>query len=139
MDYSDNYTLIMEDLNYFKGLTRLLKRTPKRVIANYLGWRFIYNFADYTVREFRHMFFEYQKLSEGITRPEKNWEFCYSLMNTYFNFIIGRLYIDNFFNSSTVNEIESMTKYIIASFKDSLSKQTWMNRGTRVRAKQKVS
>ena len=128
----------MEDINYFKGLIKLLKRTPKRVIANYFGWRFVYNFADYTVKEFRHMYFEYQKLSEGITRPEKNWEFCYSLMNSYFNFVIGRLYIDNYFNSSIVNEVEDMTKHIISSFKYSLSQQTWMNRGTRIRAKQKV-
>lgn len=38
----ENEVVIVRDLNYFEQLREILKKTPKRSIANYLIWQYVY-------------------------------------------------------------------------------------------------
>lgn len=38
----ENEVVIVRDLNYFQQLHEILKKTPKRTIANYLIWQYVY-------------------------------------------------------------------------------------------------
>lgn len=138
-DLSESDVFIIENRDYFKQLGSLLRKTPERTIANYLGWRFILGFGDYTVSQFRQLRFKFQKARKGLKSPEKDWEFCYNQLDNYYHFAMGRLYIDNYFNSTNIKKVETLVRYIKDSLKEAFNKQTWMDPLTRKKAKRKVN
>jgi predicted metalloendopeptidase len=110
-----------------------------RVVANYFGWRLTLHFSDYTSQLYTRLYFEFQRTTEGLRVQEQLWEFCYSLVETYYPSVVGRMYIDNYFNQETIQEVEMLIDLIRDQVKQQLTTQTWMDQKTRQQAKQKVS
>ena len=123
-------------IGHFNNLFKLID--SHRVVANYFGWRLALHFSDYTSSVYTRLYFEFQRITEGLRVQEQLWEFCYSLVETYYPSVVGRLYIDNYFNSETVEEVELLIDLIREQVKHQLNTQTWMDQKTKNQAKQKV-
>lgn len=107
-------------------------------MANYFGWRLALHFSDYTSALYTRLYFEFQRVTEGLRVQEQTWEFCYSLLETYYPSVVGRLYIDNYFDSATVEQVELLIELIKEQVDHQLTGQTWMDQKTKQQAKQKV-
>ena len=70
---------------------------------------------------------------------EQLWEFCYALVETYYPSAVGRLYIDNYFNSETIEEVEELIDLVRDQVDLTITNQNWMDKKTRRHAKEKVS
>lgn len=51
---------------------------------------------------------------------------------------MGRLYIDNYFNSETIEEVEELIDLVRDQVDLTISNQNWMDKKTRRHAKEKV-
>ncbi|XP_015784813.1 neprilysin-4-like [Tetranychus urticae] len=138
-EFSESDIFIIENQGYFKQLGSILRNTPERTIANFLGWRFVIAFGDYTVSQFRQFRFKFQRARKGLKSPEKDWEFCYNQLDNYYHFAMGRLYIDNYFNSTNIRKVETLVRYIKDALREAFNKQTWMDPLTRKKAKRKLN
>lgn len=107
-------------------------------MANYFAWRVALHFSDYTNSLYTKLYFEFQRTSEGLRVQEQLWEFCYSLVETYYPSAVGRLYIDNYFNSETIEEVEELIDLVRDQVDLTISNQSWMDKKTRRHAKEKV-
>lgn len=130
--------VVVQDVAYYKNLPSILRTTPNRILANYIGWRFISRYADFTTQEFVNAYFEFQKVAQGQKKPEKQWEICYNIVDSYFPYTIGRLYVDSAFNGKSKREIEMLVASVKSAFRKELDRYDWMDTFTRKRAKEKL-
>ncbi|RWS23715.1 hypothetical protein B4U80_05168, partial [Leptotrombidium deliense] len=137
-EVKDTDLVIMQDSKYYKSLPSIMRSTPKRVIANYIAWRIVLYYGDFTTKEFTDVYFKYQKVSEGLRSKEKLWEFCYETVDDYFDYALGRLYVDNYFNSKAKSDINRMIRYVKSAVGNQLSRQKWMDMKTKRTAIEKV-
>ncbi|RWS07493.1 neprilysin-11-like isoform X2 [Dinothrombium tinctorium] len=134
----DSDLVIMQDSKYYRQLPSILRSTPKRVIANYFAWRLVLYYGDFTTDEFADIYFNYQKVSEGLRSQEKVWEFCYETVDDYFDYALGRLYVDNQFNSQAIGDIKRLIRQVKNAVGDDLNQQNWMDLQTKRKAIEKT-
>ena len=97
--------LIVPDINYYKGVAHLMTNTPKRVIANYLGWVAVRKLGVFTTKEFRDIEFEFQRINSGVQKPKPLWKHCIHSLESYLPFAYSRKFIDNHFDINTKHEV----------------------------------
>lgn len=62
--------------SYIEGLEKLLTNTPKRVLANYLGWRAASASVSYLTEALRRRQLQYSTVLSGKTEREPRWKEC---------------------------------------------------------------
>lgn len=139
VNLSDKDEVVVQDNAYYQNLPEILATTSPRVLANYFAWRLVLGYADYTTQRFIDTYFNYQKVAYGQRKPEKPWETCYSIVDAYFPYTIGRMYVDNFFNGASKETIETLVREVRSAFSNELDKYDWMDSYTRRRAKDKLN
>lgn len=107
-------------------------------MANYMGWRYVLSFSDYTTKAFTDTYFEYQKIAYGQRKPEKAWETCYTIVDSYFPYSIGRLYVENYFNQLSKGSVDKLVKEVKTAFSSELDSYDWMDAFTLKKSKEKV-
>lgn len=113
--------------------------TFSRTIANYMAWRYVLSFSDYTNKAFTDTYFAYQKVANGQRKPEKAWETCYALVDSYFPYSIGRLYVENYFNAQTKPAVDRLVKEVKSAFSSELDRYDWMDSVTLRKSKEKLN
>ena len=57
MEIPDDYVLTSAD-GYIKALTKLLDRTPSRIIVNYIHWNFLSKVIHATTKKMRELYYK---------------------------------------------------------------------------------
>jgi predicted metalloendopeptidase len=135
---TDNDEVVVQDSTYYRNLGSILQSTPPRVLANYFGWRYVLGYSDYTTKHFLDTYFNFQRVAYGQRKPEKAWETCYTVVDSYFPHTLGRLYIDSYFNPDSKPVVENLVKEVRNAFSQELDQYDWMDDFTRRRAKDKL-
>lgn len=139
----ESRNLILKFLDFWSSFSSsfflLLLSSHTRTIANYIGWRYVLSYSDYTTKNFTDTYFKYQKIAYGQRKPEKGWETCYAIVDQYFPYTIGRLYIDNYFNTLSKGAVERLIKEVKNAFTEELNSYDWMDSTTRKRSKEKLN
>lgn len=91
----DNDTVIVREVNYFRGIQKLLKSVSKRTISNYIGWRLVQSFSQFLPKDGRQLFQNYKANLTGDSEESKRWEDCISLSVALLDMPLGRLLLDN--------------------------------------------
>ena len=97
------------------------------------------SFSDYTNQAFINTYFDYQKVAYGQRKPEKPWETCYTVVDNYFPYAIGRMYIDNYFNQQSRTAVDKLIREVKSAFSSELDRYDWMDGFTLRKSKEKVS
>jgi predicted metalloendopeptidase len=131
--------LIVEDILFFQNMIYLLKNTPKRVLANYIGWRLTKKFGYFTIAKFRSNEFEFNKIINGLDKNPPLNEYCLGYIRESMMNILSRIYIDgqtNFLNYKSY--INSMIHDLKESFKELIVTSDWLDQQTRNKSLQKL-
>ena len=56
---SDDHVIINQ-MNYYKYVPKLLDETPKHIVANYFGWIIAYELGGFTGSQFKNIYDQYQ-------------------------------------------------------------------------------
>lgn len=139
VNLNDKDDIVVQDSAYYQNIPLILATTDSRVIANYIAWRLVLAYSDYTTQRFIDTYFTYQKVAYGQRKPEKPWETCYSVVDAYFPYTIGRMYVDSFFNRQSKETIETLVREVRSAFSSQLDEYDWMDNYTRRRAKDKLN
>lgn len=73
---NDNELVTVPDVNYLRQLELLLQTTPKRTIANYLGWRLVLFSADLLNDVLRKRYQQYAAEAIGMLKPDPRITEC---------------------------------------------------------------
>ncbi|XP_068979162.1 uncharacterized protein [Bombus flavifrons] len=110
MEIPDDYVLTSAD-GYIKALTKLLDRTPSRIIVNYIHWNFLSKVIHATTKKMRELYYNW----DGKV-PIRRTNYCVEEMNAVD--ILGYEYVKRYLPeevlqaaSDTVNDIQREVEY----------------------------
>ncbi|XP_031556633.1 endothelin-converting enzyme 1-like [Actinia tenebrosa] len=127
-------------LSYLKKAMKIVQKTPKRVLANYMVWFVIRTEVNWLSASFRKAQLEYNQATTGTTSDEELSKKCVGQTEKSFGDVIAVAYIKEHYAQLTSKT--RMTKRIfsgaIQAFKDNVNSLTWLDNGTRSEVLQKI-
>ncbi|XP_018009279.1 neprilysin-2 isoform X2 [Hyalella azteca] len=120
--------------SYIENLGKLLLRTDKRVIANYMMWRLSAASISYLSEDARDLQLVYSKKITGTGKRKPRWKECMGAVSGSLSYAVGKLYAEKFFKKDAKAAADEMVSYIRAEFDKILRTVDWMDDETRIRA-----
>lgn len=108
------------------------------VIANYLGWRVAEHYGVYSSEEIRNIRFQFDRAFLGVQQQPERWEFCYDMVSSRLPFIIGRLYVDHYFNEKSRDDMSKLIGETKRQLRYQLEDSNWLDASTKREALDKV-
>ncbi|TKR86509.1 hypothetical protein L596_011091 [Steinernema carpocapsae] len=134
-------TIIIREIEYFRGIQHILQSTRKRAIANYLGWRIVQGFSPFLPPKMRDPFYEFKANQTGMFNapiPDR-WEDCVTLSVIMLDMPVGKLFVEHFFDKEfAMNKMTELTSYLKSTFIRQLHQLDWMDDATKKRAIEKA-
>uniref|UniRef100_A0A7E4VUR3 Peptidase_M13_N domain-containing protein n=1 Tax=Panagrellus redivivus TaxID=6233 RepID=A0A7E4VUR3_PANRE len=139
--FNDNTRVILSEPTYFKQLTAIMTRTPKKVVANMIIMQFIRQSAHSLPKDIFELFYDFGMVQKGFKTkiPYDRLESCIKLNNDLLDLPTSRLYINDHFNHDIVPKLEEMMSYVKKYFIKELKESMWLEDSTRNRAIKKVN
>jgi len=138
--------IIVTNLDYIDKLSKLLKNTKSRILANYWAWRTVQSRMLYLNNAALDIVHTYVKATSGVQEIPPLWKRCANRIGFNRNsgpmnlrLIAGSMYAKNFVDPKTKEELLKMASYLKKAFKEEmLEKLDWMDEVTRKKALEKL-
>ena len=117
---------------YLPLLFKLLKKTDKKVLSNFMVWRMIKSYVPMLGNGFRKLYTELK--GEHEARAET----CYSYTSKILSNLLGALFIRKRFSANVKSDVEEMMSDIIKAFKDNAETETWLSEKSRSAVEHKL-
>ncbi|WP_374584623.1 M13 family metallopeptidase [Pseudoduganella sp.] len=132
--------VIVSQPSYLKALDKLLAETPLDTLKPYLAWGVIRANAPYLSKAFVDANFEfYGKQLGGATEQRPRWKRGVSATEGALGESIGKVYVEQHFPAANKARMEELVKNLLAAYKDSIDKLTWMSPQTKKEAQAKLA
>lgn len=119
---NEDELLYIKDPLFVSKISKLIVKTPKRVLANYQLWKVIYNLIDYLPRSFRNHKFNLYKAALGLQKEAKRDQVCFELLQATFETAVGAMYVKKYFDKKSKDRANEIIQYIREEFESSLHK-----------------
>ncbi|CDW59314.1 neprilysin 2 [Trichuris trichiura] len=144
-DYLErNGSVVLTGKRYFHQMGCLLEKTPKKILANYLVWRLIFDQMIFLDRRYRTKLYDFVNVMRGATEPRRS-DFCISYLTgepndgrEFLAYAVGRVFVDHYFTSESKADIQEMIDNLISSFLTIIDELDWMDKVTKQAAKEKA-
>ncbi|XP_076320540.1 neprilysin-1-like isoform X3 [Tachypleus tridentatus] len=130
--------VVVYALGYLKDMGKLVESTSKRVVVNYILWRFIYNRISYLDSRYLEKQQEFFSALSGTPLKPERWKTCTHYVNKYMGMATGALYVKSHFPSDSKKTAEQIIEDIKRAFMDILEEIDWMDNNTKSVAKRKA-
>lgn len=126
-----NEVLLATSPLYLYNIASLIKKTPKRLLAKYIGWQMLRDKISYLSKDFRKARAEFNRKMTGVEDSDPRWRTCTAATNDNMGVPIGTLYVEKYFSDSTKEKTQLMIEEIIKAFKERIKSHGWMDNRTR--------
>ncbi|KAH8418517.1 hypothetical protein KR009_010843, partial [Drosophila setifemur] len=150
LSVADDEMINLSVPSFFEDLGKLLAKTPKRDIANYMFWR-IHGFSiGFLSEEFRKRQLQYATALSGRQEQEARWKECVDIatgrlvsgmarpIGLRLGISVGSLYVRKHFHHDSKSNALEMVNDIRDVFNDILDEVNWMDAKTKKEAKEKL-
>ena len=150
----DTERVILDEPGFLKNLTEILKRTPKRTIANYMFFRAASSSLGFFTEAARKVQEDYSQELTGTTSKvgksqnitqistktfqTPRWKQCVGTASGIFSSVVGHLYVKKHFKEEAKQAMDEMVRDIRGEMDVILKNIQWMDDKTRVRAREKL-
>uniref|UniRef100_H2ZFD9 Endothelin-converting enzyme 1 n=1 Tax=Ciona savignyi TaxID=51511 RepID=H2ZFD9_CIOSA len=131
--------VITFSIEYMKKISAIIHNTPKRILGNYFGWRFVRAFVGAMGQPFLDAENVFHKVQYGSNMVSARWRSCLGTVDSILGLAVGRLFVQKKFAKTSKSSAEEMVREIKASFQANLPKIPWMDPVTRKKASEKCS
>ncbi|APD05733.1 endothelin-converting enzyme [Flavobacteriaceae bacterium UJ101] len=131
--------LIVTDLEYFKGLEKLLNDTPLETIKSYLKWIDFNSAAGLLNMELEQQKFDfYSKELRGVKEMRPIKKRALSAVSGVLGEAVGEVYVADVFPPEAKASAKEMVDYLFKSYKKHIGELTWMSDETKKKAFEKL-
>nr|CAD7394954.1 unnamed protein product [Timema cristinae] len=103
-DITEDEPVVSYAMPYFSEMGRIIQRTDRRVIHNYVLWRMVMNIMPHMIDDYQQKRVEFRKILLGILSERNRWSQCVEWTNKKLGMAVGALFIrDNFNHESKVS------------------------------------
>ncbi|KAJ1528614.1 hypothetical protein ONE63_007013 [Megalurothrips usitatus] len=134
----DEEPVVIFALRYMSDLVGLVEKVPKRVVADYLLWRFVRHRVNSLGDRFGAA---KQRLLHALMGREAlppRWKTCVAHVNSHMGMALGALFVRKYFDHNSKQDTLEMTRDITQSFREMLNETQWIDEETRRLAMHKV-
>ncbi|KAG9432152.1 neprilysin-1 isoform X2 [Apis mellifera carnica] len=124
---------------YFMQMGRIVKRTDRRTLHNYILWRLVMSIMPHMIDEYQQKRVEFRKILLGILSERDRWSQCVEWTNKKLGMAVGALFIRDNFNHESKETALEMIRTIREAFNELLAENHWMDNETRTVAKNKAN
>lgn len=135
---NDHEDVVMYALPYFKRLTNLIDMTEKRIVANYVIWRFIRHRINNLDKRFQEAQHELYRSLYGREETPPRWKFCVAYGNANLGNSVGALFVKKYFDERSKAEMEILTDLVQSQFRELVNQGTWLTDKTKKLAEDKI-
>ncbi|XP_030381091.1 neprilysin-1 [Scaptodrosophila lebanonensis] len=130
--------LVTYGMQYLTEMGKILKRTERRVVHNYVLWRLVMSLMTHMIDDYQRERVEFRKILMGIQSERTRWSQCVEWTNKKLGVAVGALFIRDNFNQESKEVALEMIHTIRAAFNELLAENHWMDDETRAVAKEKA-
>ncbi|KAH8273040.1 hypothetical protein KR018_002243, partial [Drosophila ironensis] len=130
--------LVTYGLQYLTEMGKIVARTERRVVHNYMLWRLVMSMMAHMIDEYQRERVEFRKILMGIQSERTRWSQCVEWTNKKLGVAVGALFIRDNFNQESKEVALEMIHTIRAAFNELLTENHWMDDETRAVAKEKA-
>ncbi|KAH0560736.1 neprilysin-1-like [Cotesia glomerata] len=123
--YNSSMEMSIKDDVYFPKLAKLMKKTPKKVIINYMHWHFVSNMLEHTTNEMRNLIFELMEREIGVTERPPRWMECVEL--TKMQEAVAYAFMKEYFPSETNTKMQEVINNVQGSVETLIDNSNFMN------------
>uniref|UniRef100_A0A0N5AT03 Neprilysin-1 n=1 Tax=Syphacia muris TaxID=451379 RepID=A0A0N5AT03_9BILA len=134
---NENPNIIVNEVDYFKRLSVLLEKTDKRILTNYIIWRYTSAWSFQLDKRYDDIQQNFLKAMIGKQVKSPRWKDCGTAASGRMNYASGALYVREYFDKSDKAAALEMIDDLHAAFRDLLLTNDWMDNNTRHYALQK--
>lgn len=124
---------------YLIQMGKILAKTDKRIIHNYIIWRLVMSIMTHMIDDFQRERVEFRKILLGIQSERVRWSQCVEWTNKKLGMAVGALFIRDNFNQESKETALKMIHTIREAFNELLADNHWMDDETRNVAKEKAN
>lgn len=95
----------VDEIDYLYNMSSLIEQTPKRVLQNYVVWRFLLRRMDDMPKRVRILKERFDRLFRGTTAERPRTTICGNFANTNMGFAVSWLYIRQYFDRTARNQV----------------------------------
>jgi len=139
MKINETEAIVSYSMDFFLALGKVLEKTEKRVIHNYIIWRLVMDLMPHMPPQYESTRAEFRRVLLGVLTDRNRWNRCVEWTNKKLGMAVGALFIrDNFNHESKATALE-MIHDIRDAFNDLLEENAWMDTETRLVAEDKAN
>lgn len=132
--------IIVAQPEFFDTLNHLINTIPLQTWKDYLKSRVLNNTASYLSTAFRKASFAfYGTAMSGTTQMKPRGESVINNIDNSLGEILGKLYIEKYFDQNAKKRIDDLVQNVIATFGERIKTNTWMTDSTKEKALEKLS
>ncbi|XP_076160206.1 neprilysin-1 [Ptiloglossa arizonensis] len=135
---TDEEPIVVYAMSYFVKMGRIIQRTDRRTLHNYILWRLVMSIMPHMIDEYQQKRIEFRKILQGILSERNRWSQCVEWTNKKLGMAVGALFIRDNFNSESKETALEMIHSILEAFNELLAENQWMDDETRAVAKNKA-
>jgi putative endopeptidase len=132
--------VIVRQPSYLTGLAALLQNTPLATLKAYARVHLLAAYAPYLPREFVDARFAFVgPVLMGTPENRPRWKRGIALVNEAVGESLGKLYVERYFPPASKRRMDALVGNLLATYRDSITKLTWMSAPTRREALAKLA
>ena len=91
-------SVIYQTPEYFAHLGKVLKATPREILADYMVWRVVDSYAIYLTLDFYEAKLQTSKVTRDIDSIGPRWRFCFDETVDAFKLVTSALFVEENFS-----------------------------------------
>jgi putative endopeptidase len=132
-------SIIVGQPEFFKTLGQSLGTTPIEVWRDYVLFNLVNDLSFALPDRFGKAAFEFSRLFSGAKVRKARWKRVVALEENAMGELMGKLYVQEFFNEKAKQRYERMVEDIRGALKDRIQKLDWMSDSTKAKAYVKLA
>lgn len=137
--FSDSEEVYVVAPKFFEELMKVLKGTERGIIANYITWFIMHEYAPYLSSDFHEAYMMFSREAYGIQKSSPLWRRCVRGTDSSLDMGVAMLFINGSgFTNESIGHANAMVQNIRAALLENLKTVTWMDSITREAAKEKA-
>lgn len=130
--------VILEDPKWLAAFDKIYTQENVPIIKNYIEIVNLIHAANYLSEDFEKVNKEYESSLLGITGDESKESDAIGTINSTMGMAIGKIYAERYIPKKTKEDVETITKEIIETYKKRINNLDWMSVSTKKNAIDKL-
>ncbi|OQV14905.1 Membrane metallo-endopeptidase-like 1 [Hypsibius exemplaris] len=131
--------IVAYGLPYLKSACVAIKKIPKRALWNYAVWRVVMEFVPHMSSAYLGARADFHKVLMGVSQQRARWQQCIDFVNDKMGMATGAMFIRDHFKPESKDKALEMIHMIRKAFVELVNEQTWMEKETSEKAKEKAT